>query len=35
VSKLCQNPITLDRLELLFEREQVPQIVDNGRFRIE
>jgi hypothetical protein len=25
----------LDHLELLFEREQVPQVVDNEHFRIE
>jgi hypothetical protein len=35
VPKLCQNPIYLECLELLFEREQVPQVVDNRHFRIE
>ena len=35
VPKLCQNPIYLECLELLFEREQVPQVVDIRHFRIE
>jgi hypothetical protein len=35
VPKLCQNPICLGRRELLFEREQLPQVVDNRHFRIE
>ena len=33
--KLCQNPIYLKCLELLFEREQVPQVVDIRHFRME
>jgi hypothetical protein len=32
---LCQNPIYLKCLELLFEREQVPQVVDITHFRLE
>ena len=35
VPKLCQNPICLGRRELQFEREQLPQVVDNRHFRIE
>ena len=35
VSKLWQNPITLMGLELLVERKQLPQVVDNKHFRIE
>jgi hypothetical protein len=35
VLKLCQNPICLAYRELLFEREQLPQAVDNKHFRIE
>ena len=35
VSKLCQNPIHLECRELLFEREQLPQVVDIRHFRIE
>ena len=35
VPKLCQNPICLGRRELLFEREQLPHIVDNRHLRIE
>jgi hypothetical protein len=35
VPKLCQNPICLACLELLFEREQLPQVIDNKHFRIE
>src|SRR5215469_10094804 len=35
VPKLCQNPICLGCRELLFEREQLPQVVDNRHFRIE
>jgi hypothetical protein len=35
VPKLCQNPIYLKCLELLFEREQVPQVVDIRHFRME
>jgi hypothetical protein len=35
VPKLCQNPIRLGRRELQFEREQLPQVVDNRHFRIE
>ena len=33
--KLCQNPIGLVYRELLFEREQLPQVFDNKHFRIE
>ena len=33
--ELCQNPICLGRWELLFEREQLPQVVDNRHFRTE
>ena len=33
--KLCQNPICLGCRELLFEREQLPQVVDNKHFRME
>ena len=35
VPKLCQNPITLCHLEFLFEREQLPQVVDIRHIRIE
>jgi len=35
VPKLCQNSIYLKCLELLFEREQVPQVVDIRHFRME
>ena len=35
VRKLCQNPICLRRWKLLFERKQLPQVVDNRHFRIE
>jgi hypothetical protein len=35
VPELCQNPICLGCRELLFEREQLPQVVDNRHFRIE
>ena len=35
VPELCQNPICLGCRELLFEREQVPQVVDIRHFRIE
>jgi hypothetical protein len=35
VPKLCQNPVYLKYLELLFEREQVPQVVDIRHFRME
>ena len=35
VPKLCQNPIRLGCRELLFEREQLPQVVDNKHFRME
>jgi hypothetical protein len=35
VPKLCQNPIYLKCLELLFEREQVPQVVDIRHFCME
>ena len=35
VPKLCQNSICLGHRELLFEREQLPQVVDNRHFRIE
>jgi hypothetical protein len=35
VPKLCQNPNRLGPEELLFEREQLPQVVDNKHFRIE
>lgn len=34
VPKLCQNPIGLVYRELLFEREQLPQVSDNKHFRI-
>jgi hypothetical protein len=33
--KLCQNPIHLECRELLFEREQLPQVVDIRHIRIE
>ena len=35
VPELCQNPIYLKCLELLFEREQVSQVVDIRHFRME
>ena len=35
VPNLCQNPIRLGYRELLFEREQIPQVVDNKNFRME
>jgi len=35
VPKLCQNPNRLGPQELLFEREQLPQVIDNKHFRIE
>jgi len=35
VPKLCQNPICLGCRELQFEREQLPQVVDNKHFRME
>ena len=35
VPELCQNPICLGCRELLFEREQLPQVVDNRHYRIE
>ena len=35
VPKLCQNPSCLVCRELLFEREQLPQVIDNKHFRIE
>jgi hypothetical protein len=35
VPELCQNPICLGRGKLLFERKQLPQVVDNRHFRIE
>jgi hypothetical protein len=35
VPKLCQNPIHLECRELLFEREQLPQVVDIRHIRIE
>ena len=35
VPELCQNPIHLVCRELLFERKQLPQIVDNRHFRME
>ncbi len=35
VPELCQNPIHLVCRELLFERKQLPQIVDNSQFRME
>jgi hypothetical protein len=35
VPKLCQNPICLVCKGLPFEREQLPQVVDNKHFRIE
>jgi hypothetical protein len=35
VPKLCQNPICLRHRELLFEREQVPQVVEIRHFRME
>jgi hypothetical protein len=35
VRKLCQNPICLRRWKLLFERKQLPQVVDNRHFRME
>jgi len=35
VPELCQNPIRLRCKGLLFEREQLPQVVDNRHFRIE
>src|ERR1700688_863625 len=34
VPELCQNPIHLVCRELLFERKQLPQIVDNWHFRM-
>ena len=35
VPELCQNPISLLRLGLLFEREEVPQTIDIRHFRME
>jgi hypothetical protein len=35
VPELCQNPNRLGLPELLSEREQLPQVVDNKHFRIE
>ena len=35
VPELCQNPICLWCRELLFEREQLPQVVDIRHIRIE
>jgi hypothetical protein len=35
VPKLCQNPIRLGCPELPFEREQLPQVIDNRHFRME
>ena len=35
MTELGQNPICLWCRELLFEREQLPQVVDNRHFRIE
>jgi hypothetical protein len=35
VPNLCQNPICLECRELLFEREQLSQVIDNKHFRIE
>ena len=32
--KLCHNPIQLECRELLFEREQLPQVVDIRHIRI-
>jgi hypothetical protein len=35
VPKPCQNPNRLGPQELLFERERLPQVVDNKHVRIE
>ncbi len=35
VAELCQNPIQFSLRELLFERKQLPHIVDNGHIRME
>jgi len=35
VPELCQNPFALRCRELLFEREQFPQVVDIKHFRME
>ena len=35
VQKLCQNPISVGRRKLRFERKQLPQVVDIRHFRIE
>jgi hypothetical protein len=35
VPKLCQNTICLGHSELQFEREQLPQVVDNRHFGME
>jgi len=35
VPELCQNPTDLKCLGLLFEREQIPQVVDIRHFRME
>ena len=35
VAELCQNSILLVHLELLFERKQLPQVVDIRHFRME
>jgi hypothetical protein len=35
VPELCQNLICLQCLKLLFERKQLPQVIDNKHFRIE
>lgn len=35
VPELCQNPIHLVCRELLFEREQLPQVVDTRHIQIE
>ena len=35
VSELCQNPICLRCQGLLFERKQIPQVVDIRQFRME
>jgi hypothetical protein len=35
VSELCQNPTGLECLGLLFEREQIPQVVDIRHFPME
>ena len=32
---LCLNPISFEALELLFEREQFPQVIDKKHFRME